>query len=156
VANYAGASEPMQIGIGAAGDEYDALPHFLSDPSLGPHDPTTAVQLAALVLIKDKGAPNRPADRWLPVLRARLQQLGPCCRRVRRGYSPNAHAYECCLQRPRYVTGARHQGADSRRWGRGRASCRDCRGSGDDHRRQAHKPLPVQLRGRTTATAHRP
>jgi peptidoglycan DL-endopeptidase CwlO len=33
VANYAGASGPMQIGIGgAAGDEYDALRHFLSDP----------------------------------------------------------------------------------------------------------------------------
>jgi hypothetical protein len=32
VANYAGASGPMQIGIGgAAGDEYDALRHFLSD-----------------------------------------------------------------------------------------------------------------------------
>jgi hypothetical protein len=36
VANFAGASGPMQIGIGgAAGDEYDALRHFLPDPSLG-------------------------------------------------------------------------------------------------------------------------
>ena len=59
VANFAGASGPMQIGIGgAAGDEYDSLRHYLPDPSLGPHDPTTAVELAALVLIKDKGAPR--------------------------------------------------------------------------------------------------
>jgi len=59
VANYAGAAGPMQIGIGgAAGDEYDSLRGYLSDPSLGPHDPTTAVALAALVLIKDKGAPT--------------------------------------------------------------------------------------------------
>jgi hypothetical protein len=60
-ANFAGASGPMQIGIGdAAGDEYDSPRRYLPNPSLGPHDPTTAVQLAALVLIKDKGA--RPAS----------------------------------------------------------------------------------------------
>ena len=59
VANFAGASGPMQVGIGgAAGDEYDALRRYLPDPSLGPHDPTTAVELAALVLIKGKGAPT--------------------------------------------------------------------------------------------------
>src|SRR5919204_5188336 len=35
VANCAGASGPMQIGIGgAAGDEYDALRHYLPNPSL--------------------------------------------------------------------------------------------------------------------------
>jgi hypothetical protein len=53
----------MQIGVGGgpcgtAGDEYDSLRRYLADPSLGPHDPTTAVELAALVLIKDKGAPT--------------------------------------------------------------------------------------------------
>jgi hypothetical protein len=49
----------MQVGIGgAAGDEYDALRHLLPDPSLGPHDPTTAVELAALMLTRDKGAPT--------------------------------------------------------------------------------------------------
>jgi hypothetical protein len=63
VANCAGASGPMQIGVGGgpcgtAGDEYDSLRGYLSDASLGPHDPTTAVDLAALVLIKDKGAPT--------------------------------------------------------------------------------------------------
>jgi hypothetical protein len=36
VANLAGASGPMQVGIGgAAGDEYDALRHFLPNPALG-------------------------------------------------------------------------------------------------------------------------
>src|SRR5947209_8027306 len=72
VANFAGASGPMQVGIGgAAGDEYDALRHFLPDPSLGPHDPTTAVELAALVLIKDKGAPRgQPIDAYLNYARA--------------------------------------------------------------------------------------
>jgi hypothetical protein len=53
VANCAGASGPMQIGVGggpcgSAGDEYDSLRGHLPDPSLGPHDPTTAVELAAL------------------------------------------------------------------------------------------------------------
>ena len=49
----------MQIGVGgAAGDEYDALRHYLPTSALGPHDPMTAVELAALVLIKDKGAPT--------------------------------------------------------------------------------------------------
>jgi hypothetical protein len=56
----------MQIGIGGmAGDEYDQLRHFLSDPQLGPHDPATAVELAALVLVKDKGAkPAQPIDAY--------------------------------------------------------------------------------------------
>jgi hypothetical protein len=62
----------MQVGIGgAAVDEYDALRHFLPKPSLGPHDPTTAVTLAALVLIKDKGAPaGQPIDAYHDSARA--------------------------------------------------------------------------------------
>ena len=43
------------------GDEYEPLRRYLPDPLLGPHDPTTAVELAALVLIKDKGAPTGQA-----------------------------------------------------------------------------------------------
>jgi hypothetical protein len=72
VANSAGASGFMQVGIGgAAGDAYDPLRQYLPDPSLGPHDPTTAVELAALVLIKDKGAPTgQPIDAYLPYARA--------------------------------------------------------------------------------------
>ena len=67
-ANPAGASGLMQIGIGgAAGDAYDPLRQYLPNPALGPHDPTTAVQLAALVLIKDKGAPTgQPINAYLP------------------------------------------------------------------------------------------
>ena len=72
VANYAGASGLMQIGVGGlAGDAYDELRHYLADPSLGPHDPLTSVELAALVLIKDKGAPaDQPIAAYLPYARA--------------------------------------------------------------------------------------
>jgi hypothetical protein len=50
-ASCAGASGPMQIGVGSgpcgsAGDEYDQLRQFLPDPSLGPHDPATAAAAA--------------------------------------------------------------------------------------------------------------
>jgi hypothetical protein len=66
VANCCGASGPMQIGIGGAStDNYDRLRQFLPDPSLGPHDPTTAVQLAALYLLKSAGAPTgQPIDAY--------------------------------------------------------------------------------------------
>jgi len=76
LANCAGASGPMQIGVGAgtcgsAGDAYDSLRIYLPDPTLGPHDPTTAVELAALVLIKDKGAPTgQPIGTYWPSVRA--------------------------------------------------------------------------------------
>jgi hypothetical protein len=72
VANPAGASGPMQIGVGGrAGDAYDQLRFQLPDPTLGPHDPTTAVQLAALVLIKDKGAvPGQPIDSYASAVAA--------------------------------------------------------------------------------------
>jgi hypothetical protein len=72
IANPAGASGLMQIGIGgAAGDAYDPLRHYLPNPALGPHDPTTAIELAALVLIKDKSAPTgQPIDAYVPYARA--------------------------------------------------------------------------------------
>jgi hypothetical protein len=56
----------MQIGIGgASSDNYDRLRRFLPDPSLGPHDPTTAVQLAALYLLRSAGAPTgQPIDAY--------------------------------------------------------------------------------------------
>jgi hypothetical protein len=62
----------MQIGVGgAAGDAYDQLRRYLPDSSLGPHDPTTAVELAALVLIKDKGAvPGQPLDAYTSAVAA--------------------------------------------------------------------------------------
>jgi len=66
VANCCGASGPMQIGVGgASSDNYDRLKQFLPDPSLGPHDPTTAVQLAALYLLKSAGASTgQPIDAY--------------------------------------------------------------------------------------------
>jgi hypothetical protein len=66
VANCCGASGPMQIGIGGAStDNYDKLRRYLPDRSLGPHDPTTAVELAALYLIKLAGAPaGQPIDAY--------------------------------------------------------------------------------------------
>ncbi len=76
VANCAGASGPMQIGVGGgpcgvAGDEYQSLRQYLPDSSLGPHDPTTAVELAALVLIRDQGAPTgQPIDAYWSYVRA--------------------------------------------------------------------------------------
>jgi hypothetical protein len=95
VANFAGASGPMQVGIGgAAGDEYDALRHFLPDPSLGPHDPTTAVELAALVLIKDKGAPTgQPIDAYRDYARA-YNGAGPIAEAYAARVLADAHAYQ--------------------------------------------------------------
>ena len=95
VANFAGASGPMQIGIGgAAGDEYDSLRRYLPDPALGPHDPTTAVELAALVLIKDKGAPTGQAiDAYLPYVRA-YNGSGPIADAYAARVLADAHAYQ--------------------------------------------------------------
>jgi len=95
VANFAGASGPMQIGIGgAAGDEYDALRRFLPDPSFGPHDPTTAVELAALVLIKDKGAPSgQPIDAYRDYARA-YNGAGPMAEAYAARVLADAHAYQ--------------------------------------------------------------
>ena len=70
VANCCGASGPMQIGVGgASGDNYDTLRRYLPDPSLGPHDPTTAVELAALYLVKLGDAPvGQPIDAYRPAI----------------------------------------------------------------------------------------
>lgn len=95
IANHAGASGLMQIGVGgAAGDEYDQLRGYLPDPSLGPHDPLTAVELAALVLIKDKGAPtNQPIDAYLPYVRA-YNGSGPSADAYAARVIADAHRYE--------------------------------------------------------------
>ena len=99
VANCAGASGPMQIGVGSgpcgsAGDAYDALREYLPDPSLGPHDPTTAVELAALVLIKDKGAPTgQPIDAYWPYARA-YNGAGPVADAYADRVIADAHAYQ--------------------------------------------------------------
>ncbi len=94
-ANFAGASGPMQIGVGAAaGDEYDALRRSLPDPSLGPHDPMTAVELAALVLIRDKGAPTgQPIDAYRDYARA-YNGAGPMAEAYAARVLADAHTYQ--------------------------------------------------------------
>jgi hypothetical protein len=94
-ANYAGASGPMQIGVGsAAGNEYQTLQQYLPNPQLGPHDPTTAVQLAALVLIKHKGAPQgAPIDTYLPYVTA-YNGTGPQADAYGQQVIADAHAYQ--------------------------------------------------------------
>ncbi|MGB0096251.1 MAG: hypothetical protein WBP81_27395, partial [Solirubrobacteraceae bacterium] len=83
------------IGIGdAAGNEYDSLRRYLPNPQLGPHDPTTAVQLAALVLIKDKGAPQgAPIDAYLPYVTA-YNGSGPQAQAYGQQVLADAHAYK--------------------------------------------------------------
>ncbi len=95
VANAAGASGPMQIGVGgAAGDAYDALRRYLPNPALGPHDPTTAVELAALVLIKDKGAPTgKPIDAYWRYVEA-YNGSGPAAAAYADRVIADAHAYQ--------------------------------------------------------------
>jgi hypothetical protein len=94
VANSAGASGPMQIGVGgAAGDAYDQLRGYLPDPRLGPHDPTTAVQLAALVLIKDKGAaPGQPIDAYATAVAA-YNGTGPAAQQYANRVLADAQSY---------------------------------------------------------------
>ena len=68
-------------------------PRLLPDPSLGPHDPTTAVELAAL-LIKDKGAPSGQAiDAYLPYVRA-YNGSGPMADAYAARVLADAHAYQ--------------------------------------------------------------
>ena len=95
VANSAGASGLMQIGVGgAAGDAYDPLRQYLPNPSLGPHDPTTAVELAALVLIKDKGAPTgQPIDAYLPYAAA-YNGTGPAAQAYAARVTADALSYQ--------------------------------------------------------------
>jgi hypothetical protein len=99
VANCAGASGPMQIGVGGgscgvAGEEYQSLRRYLPDPSLGPHDPTTAVDLAVLVLVKDKGAPaGQPIDAYVDYVRA-YNGSGPIADAYAARVMADAHAYQ--------------------------------------------------------------
>jgi hypothetical protein len=95
VANFAGASGPMAIGVGGvAGDAYDALRRYLPNPALGPHDPSTAVELAALVLIKDKGAPTgRAIDAYWRYAEA-YNGSGPAAAAYAGRVLADAHAYQ--------------------------------------------------------------
>jgi hypothetical protein len=94
VANSAGASGPMQIGVGVqAGDAYQQLRHYLPDPNLGPHDPSTAVELAALVLIHDKGAvPGQPIDAYATAVAA-YNGTGPAAQQYAQRVLTDANSY---------------------------------------------------------------
>ena len=97
VANAAGASGPMQVGVGGlAGDSYQAMRQYLppGQQDLGPHDPTVAVELAALVLIREKGAPpGKPIDAYLPYVRA-YNGTGPSADAYASRVLADAHQYE--------------------------------------------------------------
>ena len=96
VANSAGASGPMQVGVGgAAGYEYQTLRQYLpvGQRAIGPHDPTIAVELAALVLIKDKGAPTgRGIDAYQPDVAA-YNGTGPAAAAYGSRVIADAHQY---------------------------------------------------------------
>src|SRR5437588_9593259 len=94
IANRAGASGLMQIGVGgAAGDEYDQLRRYLPNPALGPHDPLTSVRLAALVLVKDKGGPTDQAiDAYLRYVRM-YNGSGPAADAYAARVIADAHRY---------------------------------------------------------------
>ena len=62
--------------------------------SLGPHDPTTAVELAALVLIKDKGAPaGQPIAAYAVYVRE-YNGSGPAADAYAARVLADAHAYQ--------------------------------------------------------------
>jgi len=91
LANCCGASGPMQIGVGgASGDNDNTLRRYLPDPSLGPHDPTTAVELAALYLVKIADA---PAGQPIDVYRAAILDYNHDPAYVARVLA-DAHAYQ--------------------------------------------------------------
>jgi hypothetical protein len=94
IANAAGASGLMQIGVGGqAGDAYDQLRHHLTDPSLGPHDPATAVELAALVLIRDdRAAPGQPIDSYGSAVAA-YNGTGPAAQQYASRVLADANSY---------------------------------------------------------------
>ena len=96
-ANSSGASGPMQIGVGgAAGDAYQSVAGYLpaGQRGLGPHDPTVAAELAALVLIHDKGAPTgQQIDAYLPYVRA-YNGSGPSAVAYADRVIADAHRYQ--------------------------------------------------------------
>jgi hypothetical protein len=124
VANFAGASGPMQIGVGgAAGDEYQTLRRYLpaAEQGLGPHDPMAAADLAALVLIRHKGAPTgQSINAYLPYVRA-YNGTGPAADAYATRVIADAHSYQgaailsagvgCAAAAGRYVNPFSHASA---------------------------------------------
>ena len=160
VANCCGASGPMQIGVGSAsGDNYDTLRRYLPDPSLGPHDPTTAVELAALYLVKLADAPaGQPIDAY----RAAILDYNHDPAYVARVLA-DAHAYQgagsaafgpacsAALGTP-VVAGTRARILLS---GDAAARGRPGGGAGHDRRGEPDRPLRLQLWRRPWPTRRR-
>lgn len=95
VANFAGAAGPMQIGVGgAAGDEFSRVKvDFDGDGKTGTHDPADAIAMAALVLIKDKGAPQgKDIDAYRTAVRA-YNGSGPQAEAYTDRVIADAHTY---------------------------------------------------------------
>lgn len=94
-ANYAGAAGPMQIGVGgAAGDEFSRVKvDFDGDGKVGAHDPADAIAMAAVVLIKDKGAPQgQGIDAYRTAVRA-YNGAGPAAEAYADRVMADAHTY---------------------------------------------------------------
>lgn len=94
-ANFAGAAGPMQIGVGgAAGDEFDRVKvDFGGDGKAGTHDPADAIAMAAVVLIKDKGAPRgKGIDAYRTAVRA-YNGSGPQAEAYADRVMADAHTY---------------------------------------------------------------
>lgn len=71
--NFAGASGPMQIGIGGAAGNIWAVRKTDGggDGKTGAHDPADAIATAAIILIRDKGAPQgKPIEAYRTAARA--------------------------------------------------------------------------------------
>lgn len=94
-ANAAGAAGPMQIGIGgAAGDSFGSRAvDFDGDGKTGAHDPADAIATAAVILIKDKGAPvGQPIDAYRAAARA-YNGAGPQAEAYADRVMADAHLY---------------------------------------------------------------
>lgn len=94
-ANFAGAAGPMQIGVGgAAGDEFSRVKvDFDGDGKIGTHDPADAIAMAAIVLIKDKGAPQgKGIDAYRTAVRA-YNGSGPQAEAYADRVIADAHTY---------------------------------------------------------------
>lgn len=94
-ANSAGAAGPMQIGIGgAAGNSFAARGvDFDGDGKTGAHSPADAIATAAVILIKDKGAPvGAGIDAYRTAARA-YNGSGPAAEAYADRVIADAHTY---------------------------------------------------------------
>ena len=94
-ANFAGAAGPMQIGVGGAAGNIFASRGVdaNADGHIGAHDPADAIATAAVILIKDKGAPvGAPIDAYRTAVRA-YNGSGPAAEAYADRVLADAHLY---------------------------------------------------------------